>query len=558
MNSNIPVESFDCVMSFGLLEHFENLQPRMPELNYNTQNSFHKAAALVKIWGEATLPNGRTVEDVLTIDGISLWSVISPMLALGHIARVLQSQPRHQGNLRDYCGRLAKKAKRLALDAVIPMVANRKDCDGWQHHPTFLFLGFSHYIYRETLQPVAAGLANRSDCAVIILDDVLPMQSRKIRHDGLMFQSLWQHWDDDVAQTERKMRKALKETTAQLAAPSGLPRIVASSGLDWKNFHYVFAWLFGSYFPRLVTQAAIALHIIERHRPALLISPDVNDSRTRIFCLAGKLSGIRTLEIQFAFHGIDSIEWRFFIADHLAVPGKTSEEIMISHGIPRERITVTGSPCYDSTLSCAPEQVRTIRFNFGMPDGKVMVLFASQPNDYNVFSTPDIRREMIRALFQAASMLDGIVVVVKPHPMEDHKELKRIAGSMRNIIFAENMIDIRDLIKAADAFVTFFSTTTFHALVLNKPTMNLAFAGAYGNNLFEHCGATFVARTADDIERILRLIKSDQISEFLDNFAPARKRFLRQWFYKLDGRAGEAIGKLALKMASSAPNASVL
>ena len=27
LNSNIRVESFDCVMSFGLLEHFENLQP---------------------------------------------------------------------------------------------------------------------------------------------------------------------------------------------------------------------------------------------------------------------------------------------------------------------------------------------------------------------------------------------------------------------------------------------------------------------------------------------------------------------------------------------------
>lgn len=521
----------------------------MSEINYNAQSTFHKAAALVKIWGEAILPHGRTVEDVLTLDGISLWCVISPMLALGYIAPAL-SQPTYQSNLRDYCRTLARKAKRLARDAAIPIMGNRKGCKGWPRNPAFLFLGFSHYMYRETLQPVAARLANQSDCSVIILDDVLPMHSRKIPQNGLIFQSVWQHWDTDVAQTEKKMRKALEEATAQLAATSGLSGIVASSGLDWKDIHYAFAWLFDSYLPRMVIQAAIALHIIERHRPALLISPDVNDPRTRIFCLAGKLSGIRTLEIQFAFQGIDSIEWRFFIADHLAVPGETSKEVMISHGIPRERMTVTGSPCYDNILPCPPEQVREIRFNFGIPDSKMMVLFASQPYLYEIFSTPEIRREMVRALFQATSMFDRIILVVKPHPLEKSKELEHIAHSNRNIIFVDKSIDIRDLIKAADAFVTFFSTTTFHSLVMNKLTINLSFPGAYKTNLFEQCGATFIARTAEDIARILLKINNGEIVDLLNNIAPARERFLHNWFYHLDGCAAERIESIALKMAS--------
>ena len=33
LNSKIPVESFDCVMSFGLLEHFENIKPVLSSIS---------------------------------------------------------------------------------------------------------------------------------------------------------------------------------------------------------------------------------------------------------------------------------------------------------------------------------------------------------------------------------------------------------------------------------------------------------------------------------------------------------------------------------------------
>jgi hypothetical protein len=346
------------------------------------------------------------------------------------------------------------------------------------------------------------------------------------------------------------MRGALKDATDRLAAPSGLPEIVASSGLSWAGVRHAFDWLFGAYLPRLTTQAAVALHIMERHRPALLISPDVNDPRTRVFCLAGRLSGVRTLEVQFGFYGRNDIEWRFFIADHLAVTGETNLEVMMEHGIPRERMTVTGSPRYDGALARSPEPARTGRHDLRIPDGKAMVLFASQPYYYGAFGDPEIRREMMRALFQAASESEGLVLVVKPHPLENPKESALLAKGGRNILFADRRLDIRDLIRAADAFVTFFSATTFDALVMNKPTINLAFPGGCANNLFERCGATFVARTADDVARMLRSVGNGRIAEDLGGLAPARERFLRNWFFRLDGRAAERIESIALGMAA--------
>ena len=511
--------------------------------------SFHKAAGLVKGWGETILPDGATVEDAFTIEGLSFWSAVSPSLAFGHVSKALSGLPRSP-SLMESCRTLVRKVRNTSFHIRMPFVAGRKACRGWPGHPSFLFLGFSHYIYRDTLQPVAARIADRPGSSVIVLDDVVSAPSGKIVPPGVTHQSLWQHWDTDVTQTLRKMRKALHDAKRRLDAPSGLPEIIASSGIAREDARRISAWLFDACFPRLLVQGAIALHIMERHRPALIISPDVNDPRTRIFGLAGKLSGIRTLEIQFGFYGTNDIEWRFFEADHLAVTGEMNLQVMMDHGIPREKMTVTGSPRYDDALSRSPEQARSIRRHLGVPDGKAMVLFASQPYYHGAFGSPETRRQMMKELFRTASGMDGLVLVVKPHPVETRTELAGLAKGRRNILFADKRQDIRNLIKAADAFVTFFSGTTFDALVMNKPTINLSFPGGCANNLFEQCGATHVARSADDIGRILHSIGGGRMEDLLVDRAPARERLLRDWFFRLDGCAAERIVAIAMAMAT--------
>ena len=221
----------------------------------------------------------------------------------------------------------------------------------------------------------------------------------------------------------------------------------------------------------------------------------------------------------------------------------------MDHGVPREKMTVTGSPRYDSALSRPPEMVRSIRHSLGIPEGKLMMLFASQPYYYGAFDNPEIRRKMMAELFRATFSVDGLVLVVKPHPLENRAELARLAKGGRNILFADKRLDIRNLIKAADAFVTFFSGTTFDALVMNKPTINLAYPESCANTLFEQCGATHVARSADDIGRLLHSIDGGQMEDLLIDRAPARERLLHDWFFRLDGRAAERIVDIALDMA---------
>jgi len=509
--------------------------------------NFHKAANLVKVWGKATLPCGNSVEDVLTIKGIPFWCVVSPMFAIGHVSHALSQSPLQKKH-KEYLRQIARDAYRVAMDAYVHRFAGAGDVNRWPVRPPFLFLGFSNYMYRETLRPVADRLAGRPDRTVVVFDDLLPFQEKKIARAELS-RSLWGIWNKDIARTAKEMRRELDVAITKLVSPSGLPEVVESGGMDWSDLQHSFHWLFHSCLPLLVNQAAVALYIMERHRPALILSTDVNDPRNRVFCLAGKPAGVRTLEVQFALYDEQSIEWRFFISDHLAATGVNNSRIVMEHGVPGDKITVTGSPRYDDVRGWPENFAQEIRRSLGVSENRKMILFASHPYVYGFFGTPEIRREMIRALLEAVSKREELCLVVKPHPTENPAELSKFAQGIRNIRLADKTLDIRDLIKVADAFVSFASTSTFHALVMKKPAISLEFPGGNTCGLFEHCGATLVAGSAGQIESIMESIKDGNIWERVGNLDAAREKLLDQWFYKLDGRAAERIENIALDMA---------
>lgn len=515
------------------------------------ESRLKKSAALVKTWGDSKTPDGRTLEEILTIEDIPLWSTVSSDLASTGVAKLLlESSTRTpiQGSLKRL---FVNKASLALFDAKARLSSGDHGCDSWPNdEETFLCLGFSNYIYRETVEPVAARLARRAETSVVVIDDLFFHQPRIATNISVLRQTLWQHWYSTATRDITRMRKLLKDAKIYLTASFGLQQIVEESGYAWVNFQQIFSWLFNSYLPRLLVYVAIAKHCVAHHRPSLIISPDVNDPRTRIFCLAGKLESIKTIEIQFSFCGPSSVEWEFFLADHLAVAGRRNLKQMLNHGVSPIKMTVTGSPRYDHALFRSSEIDRNLRDRHGVTDGKQMVLFASQPYYYESFSSSRIRQEMIADLFDAASNANGIVLVVKPHPFDSLEELTSLARNRRNIFFADRHFDIRYLIRSADVFITFFSTTTFDALVMGKPTINLAYPGGYHDKTFQNSGATLRAKSDIDIREYFRSISMGRITALSSHLSIARGRLLSSWFYELDGCAAERIEAIALEMIS--------
>ncbi len=510
-----------------------------------------RSARLVKSWGQAKLQNGKNLSAALTINGIQLWEAVVSDLAHLYVPNAIW-----QKSTPSFFSRKI----RPTLTSIKHTVLNKIDAQkyskvsiNWPSEPVCLFLANSSYIYCDVLKPVVDCMKDKKILYPIVITDQKSIQDKS---EGVQY--IWQYWNDEVDDFARYLNKMLKKVVKRILKDDELPRIIQDQGRSlWPNLKHVFNWLFQVYLPFLIPQAAIAKHILENYRPALVISPDVNDPRTRFYCLLGARMGIESLEIQMGEYDESAVEWQFFVASRLAVWGRNSYDVLLDHGVPGERMVITGSPRHDKMKYLNDKEKAQIRSKLGVPDGCLMVLFASvyEEGGAEVFKNPEypnVIAEMKDAIFQAANQVDGMCLVVKPHPLENVEKTKKQARKNRNILFADQSADINDMIRACDVFMAVTgSTTVTDALVANKLTIIPVFPGWIWSDQFVKSGAILAPRSAEEVAHCLRMIvDEDSRARIQADLQPALHRFLHKWFFKVDGQASARIKKLALQMAS--------
>lgn len=443
-------------------------------------------------------------------------------------------------------------AKRRALNLVKRGQSwNRRDSNQLQAS-AFLFMGFSGYMYRDVLQPVAECLASVKGQECIVIHDEQHLRKAPISMHSVRSKSIWEHWDGEVAAESRALSRQLRAAIAELETMAALPRFVeAEKELLWPQISNGFNWLFRFHLPLLVPQIAIARHILKRSRPQLIISADVADARARLYSLLGSQLNIPTLEVQFGPNGAEGTEWRFLLADRVATWGETTRQALLKHSVPEHQITITGSPRHDSLVKIDAGKVEKTRARLGIPAGYTMVLCAStyQQKEYNSLSDPELLVSMKRAVFKAAGQLQGLCLVVKPHPLEKVEETKQLIGSEPNIILVNSTDDIRELTIACDAFLGFGSTATVDAMIANKLTICPVFPGWIWSDMFVKSNATLVPRSAEGVENSLRSVVDGSIDKVKSQLEPARLSFLEKWVYKVDGHSAERTADMAMEMA---------
>lgn len=515
----------------------------MADLVTETSRVFQEAVNLANSWGDAALPSGRSVRQALTVRGISWWDIVETELAMYKIPPALHRDARPPSAfeiVRPFLGRAKHHIRHL-----IRAARNIHACVSWPREPVILFLGFEENMYRSVLAPVNAYLSKENGITTIVLHD-------GYRERGAGSQSLFQHVDAGVNAYAAGLRRDLAIAVKELYAPRALPAIIRAHDKSlWPLMRGAFAWFFYQRIPQLALQAAAAAHILEQHRPALVISPDAADPRTRIYYLLCREFSIPSLEIQFGLTGPDSVEYRFFLADRIAAFGRESRDLMRAYGVPEARIAVTGSPRYDEFIPVAPSEQEKIRRRFGLPAGKKVILYAATWYMRGYPKVKAVAALMTEAFFTAADKLQGACLLVKPHPVfpRQAKELRARAGARRNIFFADPRDNIQELIRACDAFVALGSTSTLDALIAGKLTITPVFPEWSANHQFAGTGATLVPRSYEDVARIFNRIAAGHCGDIAAQLQPGRRQFLENWFYKTDGRASQRICSLAIEMA---------
>ena len=478
---------------------------------------------------------------------ISLWEVVAPYLALYRFPLLFLPEGRRRSwrqRLDHVLWPYRGLARHFRDFVVSPPWGNTNACMQWtEEGSSVLFLGFSPTHYRDVLHHVAELLVKKTHLQGVVIGHGLEPPPGVETPDRLRFESIWEHWSADVEGQASVMLERLLEvqrTVLNRAEFSALTQEVKLC-FDRSALRREFTWLFWREFKRLIYHIAVGIHVLDRHRPVLIIYADDTDQRCRIYSLLGRTRGIPSLIVQQGLTQSNYPEWVFFSADSIAAMGQTSLTAMIAQGVPPERITVTGHPGFDALLVPQPDVCARLRSELKLKTGQYMVLFASQPFYIGAFQTPEVRRIMIKAIVEAVSSVENIHLVIKPHPGEDAQKLRTLVGTKPRVTMVDPAMDITPLIKACDILITFFSQSAMQALYMGKRVINVAFPDSGGPTLYLESGTTWIARSPSEIIARLRELTHETRSVEMAMRDDVRQRFVYEWAHLQDGRAGERV-----------------
>ncbi|MFA4934065.1 MAG: CDP-glycerol glycerophosphotransferase family protein [Candidatus Omnitrophota bacterium] len=518
----------------------------------NVIDTLNYSASLVEEFGKFNLSNGKTLSTTLTVEGIQFWDVFSAEFAHSHIPTVLASDI----SSKDMMQRIRPGLIRFkhGLRNLIRHRHNTHGCSSWPIGKTLLCLGFTNQMYRDVLRPVVSRLVMHKDCNIVVLGDQNRFDKKLSSFENCRYQTLWQHWGEQIGGQVSKLQKSIYQIEINLRLSNALLNAVPDNDRHLvRNFKNLFNRFFRVYLPLIIPHAVVARHILEKHRPAMVINSDTADPRTRIYTLLCRLMGIPCMDIQFGLAGDEGIEWRFLTADRVAVWGDVSKEAMLKQKVSSERIIITGSPRHDFLVNLSNSEVKSKRAMLRVPEENAMVVLASTYHlkTHDKYSNPEFLRSMKCAIFQAADKTPGISLVVKPHPVENVRQTRALAKKYKNIIFVSQKSDIRELIRICDAFISFGSTATIDALIAGKLTICPVFPGWVFSDIFKDSGAVLIPESCQEIINIFRMIADGSEANTKVKLESARQDFLKRYAYQADGMAAARVEALALKMAGS-------
>jgi len=157
------------------------------------------------------------------------------------------------------------------------------------------------------------------------------------------------------------------------------------------------------------------------------------------------------------------------MTDSLLIWGPSSEEIMVSHGVPRARLLTVGSPRHDSMRPSGSSQTRaTLLQALHLPERPTFVFF-SQGDD--LVATGDAPFECARWLEEtAAQYRTALNVVVRLHPNEDGALYRRC----RHLTVMSKAIDLEIVLDGCDWVGSIYSTVLYDALLYGKQVLQFS------------------------------------------------------------------------------------
>jgi len=213
-------------------------------------------------------------------------------------------------------------------------------------------------------------------------------------------------------------------------------------------------------------------------------------------------------------------------------------EPLIAAGYNSESLVVTGHPMFDKFFQ------KNLNSKPSEENDKIKILFAPASMYEHGLYTKEEQDELIKKIILALSKNKNIFeLIVKIHPSSGNisnysKIIKEIDSSIP--IFQKGTIE--DYLYDTDILLTYKSgTSDILAILANKPVIICNFLNKKGDLLIEKG----LAKESRTVEELIQQIKESSSNPIDDEKI---KKFIHDFFYKIDGKSSERICKAIKKI----------
>jgi hypothetical protein len=275
----------------------------------------------------------------------------------------------------------------------------------------------------------------------------------------------------------------------------------------------------------------LAEKVIRKVQPRIIITVDPADFEAKGFALIGRSLGIPSLCLQYGMVGWGDSEWRYVGSDYVGAIDSEAARILEGHGIPKEKIFLTGNPRFDS-YQADPFLRQKVREELRIPEGCPLIAFMSVPpapdhlGQMESYFSPEEHENLLRAVYRIPVEAPEWILAVKPHPEENwehHRSLVLQTGPASEHLRLIDRHNSYQLINAADVVMTTHSTTGLEAIYMDKPLVTINFTSRRDYGDYATSGAALAVRRPDDLfPAIQSLLQNESIK---GTYKEGRRRY---------------------------------
>lgn len=298
------------------------------------------------------------------------------------------------------------------------------------------------------------------------------------------------------------------------------------------NFH---RWYFtiNSHLLWSLRYILIGEKILKDNNPELIITSEERQVHSRSVILAGKKKDIPSIMAAHSTN-LQKCKWPTeYVSDKLLLFGEQDKEKFIESGINKERIEVTGNPCYELLKKDYDREEICSRLE--LDTDKRYVFLASQP-------IPEMEY-LMKKVVEIIKNIPDVVLINKQHPIEKGNFQKKISkhNPQKVKVFQDYLFE---LMHISEFIINVNSNVTIDGFFLDKRTLSLNFWPEKYTNQFARDGIVYAVSDEKELRKQIDRLLEKNFDSKIEN---KRKDYFKQ-FYDEDNKPSKKIVNVIKEM----------